>query len=53
MLKGEAFKLNRVVRYKHKELSGLRAKARKLFNTVKRIGQWDTYRRTPPVTTKK
>jgi hypothetical protein len=27
-------------------LSGLRAKTRKLFNTAKRTGQWDTYKET-------
>jgi hypothetical protein len=29
-----------------KKLSGLRAKTRKLFNIVKRTGQWDTYKET-------
>jgi hypothetical protein len=29
-----------------KKLSGLRAKTRKLFNTEKRTGQWDTYKET-------
>jgi hypothetical protein len=28
----------------NKELSGLRAKTRKLFNTAKRTGQWDAYK---------
>jgi hypothetical protein len=30
----------------NKKLSGLRAKRRKLFNTTKRTGQWDTYKET-------
>jgi hypothetical protein len=30
----------------NKMLSGLRAKTRKLFNTAKRTGQWDTYKET-------
>jgi hypothetical protein len=30
----------------NKKLSGLRAKTRKLFNTAKRTGQWDTYKET-------
>jgi hypothetical protein len=30
----------------NKRLSGLRAKTRKLFNTAKRTGQWDTYKET-------
>jgi hypothetical protein len=28
----------------NKELSGLRGKSRKLFNTAKRTGQWDAYK---------
>jgi hypothetical protein len=30
----------------YKNLSGLRAKARKLFNIAKRTGHWDTYKET-------
>jgi hypothetical protein len=29
----------------NKEVSGLRAKTRKLFNAAKRTGQWDAYKK--------
>jgi hypothetical protein len=36
----------RMVPWWNKELSGLRAKTRELFNTAKRTSQWDTYKET-------
>jgi hypothetical protein len=36
----------RMIPWWNKKLSGLRAKTRKLFNIVKRTGQWDTYKET-------